>query len=324
MPRKKDTKIVDLSEPDDGEIDAAKMQKFLTVMMRLLLNLAHRQQQIESVELEAFIMSSGLQPAVKARGRVRARIRATEDSRANNKKQQSDEKIKQMGTISAACYAGVFEGLQDEGNAVGQAKLAVAEMGEVAPLASGRLNMAPVLDSLTQAGADDKQGMAPMGHFERFVHTGLHELDGLEQLREELRAASAGGEEAQRRLQEERLGLEERLSASAAEVAALEERLAREAAEAQRRLDEASGQGADAIAAERRAREEALEEARAQQEPRPGGAPRGPRQRAGGAARRPRGGGRGIAPPAVGAGRGGLHPAAGEGAGGAAAPRQVA
>ncbi|CAK0849219.1 unnamed protein product, partial [Prorocentrum cordatum] len=183
MPGKKDTKIVDLGELDDGEMDVAKMQKFFPVMMRLLLNLAQR-------------------------GRVRAWTRAAEGSRANNNKQQSDETIKPIGTISVTCYADVFQGLLAEGNAVGrvsqqnletlaseQAKLTVAEMGEVVPLAkttncykegkvklilafSGRLNMAPVLDSLIQAGADYKQGMAPMGHLERLIHTGLQELDG--------------------------------------------------------------------------------------------------------------------------------------------------
>eukprot|EP00959_Pyramimonas_sp_CCMP1952_P109616 2293050-Pyramimonas_sp.AAC.1 len=62
-------------------------------------------------------MSSGLQPAVKARGRVRAWVRAAEEIRAGNDKEQGQVKIKQMGTISAACFAGVFEGLPAEGSA---------------------------------------------------------------------------------------------------------------------------------------------------------------------------------------------------------------
>eukprot|EP00959_Pyramimonas_sp_CCMP1952_P071784 1499450-Pyramimonas_sp.AAC.1 len=72
------------------------MQKFFPVMMRLLLNLARRQRQIESIELKTFLMSPGLQPAVKARGRVRAWIRAAEEIRAGNDKEQGQVKIKQM------------------------------------------------------------------------------------------------------------------------------------------------------------------------------------------------------------------------------------
>eukprot|EP00959_Pyramimonas_sp_CCMP1952_P207244 4335018-Pyramimonas_sp.AAC.1 len=86
-------------------------------MMRLLLNLAHRQRQIESIELKTSLMSSGLQPAVKARGRVRAWIRAAEEIRAGGDKGQGNVKIKQMGTISVACFAGAFEGLPAEGSA---------------------------------------------------------------------------------------------------------------------------------------------------------------------------------------------------------------
>eukprot|EP00959_Pyramimonas_sp_CCMP1952_P067884 1416715-Pyramimonas_sp.AAC.1 len=83
-----------------------------------------------------------------------------------------------MGTIVVACYAGVFEGLAAEGNAVGRTnqqqldelskqlnQLTPVEMGEAVPLAkitdahedgkvklvlsfTSRLNFAPVLASL--------------------------------------------------------------------------------------------------------------------------------------------------------------------------------
>ncbi|CAK0876465.1 unnamed protein product, partial [Prorocentrum cordatum] len=205
---RKGTKLVDSGELDDSEIDVGTMRKFFPVVMRLLLNVALRQRQLESIEMKTFIMSSGLQPAVKARGRVRAWIRAAEEIRKGPPEGQSDVKIRETGAISVACYAGVFEGLLAEGAeggrasrqqlttpAEGQAKLTVQEMGEMAPLAkisdcyeegrlklvaafSGRLNLQPVLRALVQAGADYKQGAAPMGHLDRLIHAEPHELEG--------------------------------------------------------------------------------------------------------------------------------------------------
>ncbi|CAK0869072.1 unnamed protein product [Prorocentrum cordatum] len=43
------------------------------------------------------------------------------------------------------------------------------------------LNFAPVLASLVQAGAEYKQGTAPMGHLERLLHTGLQEFESMMQ-----------------------------------------------------------------------------------------------------------------------------------------------
>ncbi|CAK0884082.1 unnamed protein product, partial [Prorocentrum cordatum] len=210
-PMKKDPNIVDLSDLDNETCDVKQMQKFFPVMMRLILNLAMSQRQLESIELKTFLMSSGAQVAVKARARVRAWIKAAEEARTTLAKEDAEKKIKEMGTISVACYAGVFEGLAAEGNAVGRTnqqqldelskqpnQLTHVEMGEAVPLAkitdahedgkvklvlsfTSRLNFAPVLASLVQAVAEYKQGTAPMGHLERLLHTGLQEFESMMQ-----------------------------------------------------------------------------------------------------------------------------------------------
>ncbi|CAK0809839.1 unnamed protein product, partial [Prorocentrum cordatum] len=196
--KKKDAKIVDLSELDDELMDVKQMQKFFPVMMRLILNLAIRQRQIEAIELKTFLMSSGMQVAVKARARVKAWVKAAEDARSSLPKEEAERKIQEMGTISVACYAGAFEGLVAEGNAAGRTnqqqleELAkqqnaanAQEMGEgkvkLTLSFTSRLNAQPVLASLVQAGADYEQGTAPMGHMERLLHTGQHELENMTQ-----------------------------------------------------------------------------------------------------------------------------------------------
>ncbi|CAK0902512.1 unnamed protein product, partial [Prorocentrum cordatum] len=186
--KKKDPKIVDLSELDSCACDVKQMQMFFPVMMRLILNLAMRQRQKHSIELKTFLVSSGVQVAAKAMARVRAWVRTAEEARATLSKEDAEKKTRELGTISVACCAGVLEDAMAEGNAMGGAvplaKITDAHGEGEARLAlsfASRLNFAPVLASLVQAGAEHKQGAAPMGHLERLMHAGLQELENMMQ-----------------------------------------------------------------------------------------------------------------------------------------------
>ncbi|CAK0860233.1 unnamed protein product [Prorocentrum cordatum] len=217
-----DAKIVDLIELDDELMDVKQMQKFFPALLRLLLNLALHQRRSDAIELKTFLMSSGTQVAVKARALVKDWVEAAEDARSPLPKAEEERNIQGTGARSVACHAGVFEGLVAEGNAVGRAdqrqleELAkqqnaanAQEMGEAAPLAkitdareegevklalscTSRLNFQPAPASpAAQAGAGCKQGAAPLGHAERPLHTGLHELENMTQ-RAKMSAASRG------------------------------------------------------------------------------------------------------------------------------------
>eukprot|EP00959_Pyramimonas_sp_CCMP1952_P017547 372368-Pyramimonas_sp.AAC.1 len=82
------------------------MQRFPSVKMRLSLNLAMRKMQIDIFELKTPLMSTGMQVAVQARARFRARVKTAEEAPTFSPKADDEKQIKEMGAIPVTCYAG--------------------------------------------------------------------------------------------------------------------------------------------------------------------------------------------------------------------------
>ena len=176
----------DLEDPFDIE----EMKALFPVLVKMVLNNSMKIRQQEAILLTTLVVPEGLKSVTKAQARVRQWLAKSDAIRTEGT--DLDNKMLQIGSLSAACFAGILEGLSEEGEAVGRAnatglrtlngKLEQMQVQEVfqaiafckmtPAFADGHLKLQYHIkgletkcleDALVQCGAQLKQGVAPYG-----------------------------------------------------------------------------------------------------------------------------------------------------------------
>mmetsp|Transcript_102335 Transcript_102335/g.289382 ORF Transcript_102335/g.289382 Transcript_102335/m.289382 type:complete len:251 (+) Transcript_102335:109-861(+) len=195
-----DAKMLNMDEMQLEEMDVTTIQKLFPVICKLILNNSLRIRQMEAVAIRVVMCSSGMKPIVMAKARVKAWVETATDIR--KKGSDVEQNLAKLGHISLAAMAGLLEGLNAEGEAVGRANAtALTELcnklnamdrkqllnsvvmvkvanaykeGDAKLLLSLKgLDEECIINALTQLGGKHLVGMAPMGHLERVIHTQL-------------------------------------------------------------------------------------------------------------------------------------------------------
>lgn len=192
----------DLEDP----FDLDEMKALFPVLLKLVLNNSMRIRQQDAILLSTLMVPEGLKPVVKAQARVRQWL-AKSDTIRQEGGSEIDSKLAMIGSLSAACLAGIIEGLNEEGDAVGRANAAAlrnlnGKLEQLQPpevfeaiafckftpaYAEGmmklqfhikNLDTKCIEEALVQLGGQKKQGVAPMSHLERVLHTKLSVHNG--------------------------------------------------------------------------------------------------------------------------------------------------
>ena len=195
----RDKKRINSEEMDELEtMDPAEIGRLFPVLMKLVLNLALRTRQVEAITIITLLAPVGLKPVTMARQRVRGWLERIQQARAENK---SESDLAQFGTISCAAVVGLVEGLLAEGEGVGRANyknlqelkgymdtmnmdiagktFALVKVSSARKQTDAKIQMCvnketqTISNCLEQLGAQRKNGVAPMHHLERIIHTGL-------------------------------------------------------------------------------------------------------------------------------------------------------
>ncbi|CAK0812193.1 unnamed protein product [Prorocentrum cordatum] len=202
------SKLVDVGPLELEEMDMKDIQVMFPAVMKLLVNAAMGQRQTDAILIKTYLVSPSTRSAAAIRARVRAWVEKAEDIRSSTAAPQIDVEMAKTGAIRTAAFAGLLEGLHQEGASVGCLnrqnlttlgnKLKVMDIKqnvELAPLANAsdthdaaqcklQINLNPrsdvdpsaIHDSLIQTGARRKPGQGPMVHMERLRAHRLREI----------------------------------------------------------------------------------------------------------------------------------------------------
>ena len=203
------SKLVDLNSLELEEMELKDIQRMFPIVMKLLLNVAMRQRQTDAILIKTYLVSPGSKSVVAIRARVRAWVKKAEEIRSTTAAPQLDAEMAKIGAISTAAFAGLLEGLHQEGASVGglnQQNLTalgeklkimdIKQIVELVPLVKASdthdaaqcklqisldpksdVDLSVIHDSLIQTGAIYKPGQGPVVHMERILHAKLTQLE---------------------------------------------------------------------------------------------------------------------------------------------------